>query len=63
MKNLEEFRVQASETYGSLAHTRGPLKRTKESSTVVEVSPDIAKAGVTADSVWPQIGSGSDTIC
>ena len=44
VKDLEEFRVQASETYGSLAHTRGPLKRTKESSAVVGVSPDIAKA-------------------
>ena len=40
-KDLEEFRIQASKTYGLLTHTRGSLKRSKESSAVVGVSPDM----------------------
>ena len=42
-EDLAKFRSQASEIYGSLVLARGGLKRTKESSASIGVSPDTLK--------------------
>ena len=43
-EDLVNFRSQAVESYRALQPARGPLKRTKESSAQVGVSPDTVKA-------------------
>ena len=42
--DLVEFQRQAKAVYDALCTTRGRLKRTKETSGLVGVSPDTAKA-------------------
>ena len=43
-EELEDFRTQASSNHTILASTRRELKRTKETSTSVGMSPDTAKS-------------------